>query len=105
MVAATVVHSEGSRVRVCYFVFFCATSFAWELYFDPGFMITFLRPFLAKEEKVIFLHTEYEYLRFYPGIENLILPMLYYPGCHVKATYIGCIGTYAYGRKVTPFSV
>ena len=24
----------------------------------PGFMITFLRPFLAKEEKVIFLHTE-----------------------------------------------
>ena len=26
------------------------------------------------------------YLRFYPGIENLILPMLSYPGCHIRAT-------------------
>ena len=39
-------------------------------------------------------------MRFYPGIENLILPMLSYPGCHVRATYIGCIGTHAYGRQM-----
>ena len=38
---------------------------------------------------------------FYPGIENLILHMLSYPGCHVRATYIGCIGTHAHGRQVT----
>ena len=36
-----------------------------------------------------------------PGLENLILPMLSYPGCHVRATYIGCIGTHANGRQVT----
>ena len=30
-----------------------------------------------------------------------ILPMLSYPGCHVRATYIGCIGTHAHGRQVT----
>ena len=30
---------------------------------------------------------------FYPGIKNLILPMLSYPGCHMRATCIGCIGT------------
>ena len=24
-----------------------------------------------------------------------------YPGCHVRATYIGCIGTHAHGRQVT----
>ena len=31
----------------------------------------------------------------------LILPMLSYPGCHVMATYIGCIGTHEHGRQVT----
>ena len=40
-------------------------------------------------------------LRFNPGIENLILPMLSYPGCHVRATYIGCIVTHTHGRQVT----
>ena len=49
----------------------------------------------------IFLHTTKGYLRFYPGIENLILPRLSYPGCHMRATYIGCIGTHAHGRQVT----
>ena len=34
-------------------------------------------------EDRIFLHTIYGYLRFYTGIENLILPMLSYPSCHV----------------------
>ena len=24
---------------------------------------------------------------FYPGIENLILPMLSYPGCHIRAVH------------------
>ena len=38
--------------------------------------------------------------RFYPGIENLILPRLSYPGCHLRATYIGCIGTHAHGHQV-----
>ena len=38
----------------------------------------------------LFLHTGYGYLRFYPGIENLIKPMLSYQGCHLRATYIGC---------------
>ena len=46
-----------------------------------------------------FLHTGKGYLRFYPGIENLILRMLSYPGSHVRATYIGCIGTHAFGHK------
>ena len=40
-------------------------------------------------------------MRFYPRLENLILPMLSYPGCHVRAKYIGCIGTHANGRQVT----
>ena len=40
-------------------------------------------------------------MRLYPGIENLILPMLSYPGCHVRASNIGCIGTHANGRQVT----
>ena len=44
------------------------------------------------------LHTGYGYLRFYPGIENLILPMLHNPGCHVS-DYIGCIGSHAHGRQ------
>ena len=46
-----------------------------------------------------FLHTGKGYLRFYPGIENLILPTLSYPGCHVKATCVGCSGTHAHGRQ------
>ena len=41
-------------------------------------------------------------LIFYPGIENLSLPMLSYAGCHVRATYTGCTGTHAHGRQVTP---
>ena len=40
-------------------------------------------------------------LRFYPGIENLILLRLSYTGCHMRATYIGCIGTHAHGCQVT----
>ena len=47
-----------------------------------------------------FLHTRYGYQTFYPGIENLILPMLSYPGCHVRASYIGCIATHAHCRQV-----
>ena len=39
-------------------------------------------------------------IRFYPGIENIILPMLSYPGSHVRASYIGCIGALAHGRQV-----
>ena len=38
------------------------------------------------------------YLRFYPGIENLILPMQYYPGCNLRITYMG---THANGRQMT----
>ena len=49
----------------------------------------------------LFLHTGLGYLRFYPGIENLILPMLSYPGYHVRVSNIGCIGTHAHGRHVT----
>ena len=30
-----------------------------------------------------------------------ILPMLSYPGCHVRAKYIGCMRTHAHGRQVT----
>ena len=48
-----------------------------------------------------FLHTIYGYLRFYPWIIFFILPMLSYPGCHVRASYIGCIVTHAHGRQVT----
>ena len=40
-------------------------------------------------------------LIFYPGIENLILAMLSFPGCHVRANNIDCIGTHAHGRQVT----
>ena len=47
------------------------------------------------------LHTGYRYLRFYPGIENLILSRLSYPGCHVSATFIGCNGTHANRRQMT----
>ena len=36
----------------------------------------------------------------YPRIENLILSMLSYPGCLVRVTYIGCIGSHAHGRQV-----
>ena len=39
--------------------------------------------------------------RFYLGKENLILPRLSYPGCHLRATYIGCIGTHTHGRQMT----
>ena len=42
------------------------------------------------------------HMKFYPGIENLILPMLSYPGCYVRSRYIGCIGSHAPGRQVTP---
>ena len=45
------------------------------------------------------MHTGEGYLRFYPGIENLILPRLSYSGCNVRATCIGCIGTHADGRQ------
>ena len=48
-----------------------------------------------------FLHTVEDHLRFYPGIENRILPMLSYPGCHVRAKYIGCIETHTHGHQVT----
>ena len=36
-----------------------------------------------------------------PVIENLIFPILYYPGCHVRATYISSIETHAHGRQVS----
>ena len=51
--------------------------------------------------KIRFSCTPDKDLRFYPEIENLILPMLSYPGCHVRAIYIGCIGIHAHGRHVT----
>ena len=35
----------------------------------------------------IFLLTGYGYLRFYLGIENLILPMLSYPGYRVRTLH------------------
>ena len=38
-----------------------------------------------------------------PWDRNLILPRLSYPGCHAKATYIGCIGIHSDGRPVTSF--
>ena len=47
-------------------------------------------------DKSVIVHTSSEsfilahrirYLKFYPGIENLILPMLSYPGCHAKAVH------------------
>ena len=34
-----------------------------------------------------FLHTGYVHLRFYPGIEILILSMIFYPGCHVRTVH------------------
>ena len=40
------------------------------------------------------------YLRFYPGIENRILPRLSYPDCHVRAICIGCIGAHTHGSQV-----
>ena len=52
-------------------------------------------------DRTCFLHTGYGYQMFYPRIENLILPMLFYQGCHERATFSGCIGTHAHGRKVT----
>ena len=36
-----------------------------------------------------------------PWDRNLIYPMLSYPGCHMRATHIGCIGTHAHCRQVT----
>ena len=36
-----------------------------------------------------------------PWRENLTSPMLSYQGCHVRATYIGCIETHAHCRQVT----
>ena len=39
-------------------------------------------------------------MRFYHGLENPILPMLSYTGCHMSAKYIGCIGTHAHSRQV-----
>ena len=35
------------------------------------------------------------------GDETSITFMLSYPGCHVRASYIGCIGTHAHCRQVT----
>ena len=48
---------------------------------------------------VLFAHW-IKYLRFYPWIENPILPMLFNPGVHVGAVH-GCIGTHAHGHQVT----
>ena len=48
-----------------------------------------------------FLAHRIEISEIYPGIENLILLMLSYRGCHPRASYIGCIGTHAHGRQVT----
>ena len=63
--------------------------------------ILVLRIFLCHCHVPYFLaHGMDGYLRFYPGIENLILTMLSYSSCHVWATYIGCIETLAHGRQV-----
>ena len=40
------------------------------------------------------------YLRFYPGIENLIYPC-YLTEAGMGRLYIGCIGTHEYGRQLT----
>ena len=45
------------------------------------------RPYrLTSHDISIFLHTGKGYLRFYPGIENLILPVLSYPRHQVKSS-------------------
>ena len=56
---------------------------------------------IYKQETEFLAHRIRVSENFYPGIENLILPFLSYPGCHVRATCISCIGTHAYGRQVT----
>ena len=35
-------------------------------------------------KELIKLYQRFGYLRFYPGISIFILPMLSYPGCHVR---------------------
>ena len=35
------------------------------------------------------------------SLNLLVLPMLSYPGCHLRATYIDCIGTHTHYRQVT----
>ena len=40
-----------------------------------------------EDAEYVFLHTGKGYLRFYLGIENLILPILSYIGCHVRAVH------------------
>ena len=42
---------------------------------------------LVSEQKLYFLHTEKGHLRFYPGIENLIVSTQSYPGCHVRVVH------------------
>ena len=42
------------------------------------------------------VHTRYVHLRYYPGVEILILPTSY-PGCHERTVH--CIGTRAHGRQ------
>ena len=37
--------------------------------------------------RTAFLHTDKDFLIFYHGIENRILPMLSYLGCHVRAVH------------------
>ena len=41
----------------------------------------------TSEATIVFLYNGYGLLRFYPGIENLILHMLSDPGCHVRAVH------------------
>ena len=50
-------------------------------------MILFQRNFNFPrfQRSVVSCTPDRDYLIFYPWIENLILPMLSYPGCHVKA--------------------
>ena len=36
-----------------------------------------------------------------PWVRKSYLTHAIFPGCHVRAKYIGCIGTHALGRQVT----
>ena len=69
---------------------YLVSLFAWTPYITTIIILT-----------SYFLHTGWGHLRFHPGLENLILTMLSSTGCHVRAKYIGCIGTHAHCRQVT----
>ena len=54
---------------------------------------------IMKIGRIFFVWVYIDFLAPDKDIENLILPMLSCPGCHMRAPYICCIGTHAYGRS------